>query len=71
MAGISRILPATYGLDGIRRVLIVGQGFTPGSVLRLEVRQRGDRVIPALDPTAPVGRVADANDRYTYCASRR
>ncbi len=28
VASISRILPATYGLDGIRRVLIVGQGFS-------------------------------------------
>jgi ABC-2 type transport system permease protein len=28
VAGISRILPPTYGLDGIRRVLIEGQGFT-------------------------------------------
>src|SRR5437016_6101745 len=28
LASISRILPATYGLDGIRRVLIVGQGFS-------------------------------------------
>jgi ABC-2 type transport system permease protein len=28
VAGISRLLPATYGLDGIRRVLIVGQGFS-------------------------------------------
>ena len=27
LAHISRILPATYGLDGIRRVLIEGQGF--------------------------------------------
>ena len=27
LAYISRILPATYGLDGIRRVLIEGQGF--------------------------------------------
>jgi ABC-2 type transport system permease protein len=27
LAHISRILPATYGLDGIRRVLIQGQGF--------------------------------------------
>ncbi|HEX8137961.1 MAG TPA: ABC transporter permease [Pyrinomonadaceae bacterium] len=26
MAGVSRILPPTYGLDGIRRVLIEGQG---------------------------------------------
>jgi ABC-2 type transport system permease protein len=31
-SGISSILPATYGLDGIRRVLIQGQGFA-------EVRQ--------------------------------
>src|ERR1043166_6646517 len=28
VANISRVLPATYGLDGIRRVLIEGQGFT-------------------------------------------
>ncbi len=28
LAGISRILPPTYGLDGIRRVLIEGQGFS-------------------------------------------
>src|SRR6266478_3831567 len=28
VASISRVLPATYGLDGIRRVLIVGQGFS-------------------------------------------
>ncbi len=28
VASISRILPATYGLDGIRRVLIVGQGLS-------------------------------------------
>ncbi|HEX5704505.1 MAG TPA: ABC transporter permease [Pyrinomonadaceae bacterium] len=28
LAHISRILPATYGLDGIRRVLIEGQGFS-------------------------------------------
>src|SRR6266851_293754 len=28
VASISRILPATYGLDGIRRVLLVGQGFS-------------------------------------------
>jgi ABC-2 type transport system permease protein len=28
VAGISRILPATYGLDGIRRVLIEGQTFS-------------------------------------------
>jgi ABC-2 type transport system permease protein len=28
VASISRILPPTYGLDGIRRVLIEGQGFT-------------------------------------------
>src|ERR1041384_2232978 len=27
VANISRVLPATYGLDGIRRVLIEGQGF--------------------------------------------
>ena len=27
VAGISRILPPTYGLDGIRRVLIEGEGF--------------------------------------------
>jgi ABC-2 type transport system permease protein len=27
IANISRVLPATYGLDGIRRVLIEGQGF--------------------------------------------
>jgi len=27
VAKISRILPPTYGLDGIRRVLIEGQGF--------------------------------------------
>lgn len=28
VGNISRILPPTYGLDGIRRVLIEGQGFT-------------------------------------------
>jgi ABC-2 type transport system permease protein len=28
VAQISRILPPTYGLDGIRRVLIEGQGFS-------------------------------------------
>jgi len=28
VANISRILPPTYGLDGIRRVLIEGQGFS-------------------------------------------
>jgi len=28
VANISRVLPATYGLDGIRRVLIEGQGFS-------------------------------------------
>ena len=28
VANISRLLPPTYGLDGIRRVLIEGQGFT-------------------------------------------
>jgi ABC-2 type transport system permease protein len=28
VAGISRILPPTYGLDGIRRVLIEGEGFS-------------------------------------------
>lgn len=28
VAGVSRILPATYGLDGIRRVLIEGQTFS-------------------------------------------
>jgi ABC-2 type transport system permease protein len=28
VSSISRILPPTYGLDGIRRVLIEGQGFT-------------------------------------------
>ncbi|HEY6047135.1 MAG TPA: ABC transporter permease [Pyrinomonadaceae bacterium] len=28
VGSISRILPPTYGLDGIRRVLIEGQGFT-------------------------------------------
>jgi ABC-2 type transport system permease protein len=28
VSSISRILPPTYGLDGIRRVLIQGQGFT-------------------------------------------
>src|SRR5262249_1200118 len=28
VANISRALPATYGLDGIRRVLIEGQGFS-------------------------------------------
>ena len=28
VASISRVLPPTYGLDGIRRVLIEGQGFT-------------------------------------------
>jgi ABC-2 type transport system permease protein len=28
LASISRILPPTYGLDGIRRVLIEGQGLT-------------------------------------------
>ena len=27
VASVSRVLPATYGLDGIRRVLIEGQGF--------------------------------------------
>jgi ABC-2 type transport system permease protein len=27
VANISRVLPPTYGLDGIRRVLIEGQGF--------------------------------------------
>ena len=27
VANVSRILPPTYGLDGIRRVLIEGQGF--------------------------------------------
>jgi len=27
VAGISRILPPTYGLEGIRRVLIEGEGF--------------------------------------------
>jgi ABC-2 type transport system permease protein len=32
VANISRVLPATYGLDGIRRVLIEGHGF-------MEVRQ--------------------------------
>ena len=28
VANISKILPPTYGLDGIRRVLIEGQGFS-------------------------------------------
>src|SRR5260370_18903060 len=28
VASVSRILPPTYGLDGIRRVLIEGQGFS-------------------------------------------
>jgi ABC-2 type transport system permease protein len=27
VASVSRVLPATYGLDGLRRVLIEGQGF--------------------------------------------
>ena len=28
LGGVSRLLPGTYGLDGLRRVLIQGQGFT-------------------------------------------
>ena len=28
LGGVSRFLPGTYGLDGLRRVLIQGQGFT-------------------------------------------
>jgi ABC-2 type transport system permease protein len=28
VSGISRVLPSTYGLDGIRRVLLEGQGLS-------------------------------------------
>src|ERR1700712_4479082 len=47
--------------------LIGGQCVQPGGILSLQLRERGDRVIPALDPVAPVGRAADANDRLAIC----
>src|SRR5271156_931655 len=40
-----------------------GQCVQPCRILLLEAREAGDCVVPALDPTAPVDRTADANDR--------
>src|SRR5208283_4355206 len=51
------------GLGHSAVLLVVRQRFQPGGILSLQLRQRGDRVIPALDPASPVGRAADANDR--------
>jgi hypothetical protein len=51
------------GLGQSAVLLVLWQRFQPGGILSLQLRQRGDRVIPALDPASPVGRAADANDR--------
>src|SRR5271163_3793018 len=52
--------------QGLRRgavLLIVRQRIQPAAILHLEFRERGNRIVPALDPAAPIGRTADANDR--------
>src|ERR1700722_7081940 len=52
--------------QGLRRgavLLIIRQCVQPVAILLLEVHKSGNRIIPALDPAAPIGRSADANDR--------
>ena len=44
-------------------MLIVRQRFQPGGVLPLKVTERGDRIVPALDPTTAVRWTAHADDR--------
>src|ERR1039458_9191647 len=48
-------------------LLIVGQRVQPGAILGLHVNEPGDGVIPSLDPAAPVGRTAYADDGYAGC----
>ena len=42
---------------------IVRQRIQPAAILQLEFRERGDRIVLAPDPAAPISRTADANDR--------
>jgi hypothetical protein len=42
---------------------IVRQCIQPAAILHLEFRERGDRIVPALDPAAPIDRTAAASDR--------
>src|ERR1700733_7812923 len=44
-------------------LLIVRQCIQPAAIFHLEFCERGDRIVPALDPAGPIGRPADANDR--------
>src|ERR1035437_3227353 len=48
-------------------LLIVGQRVQPGVILGLHVNEPDDGVIPSLDPAAPVGRTACADDGYAGC----
>src|SRR5258708_27855143 len=44
-------------------LLIVGECLQPGGILSLRRREFGERVVPALDPAAPIGRPARADHR--------
>jgi len=56
----------TQGLTGSAVLLIIGQRLPPVAILGLQLDESSDGVIPPLDPAAPVGCAASANDR---CAS--
>src|SRR6202021_1375427 len=55
------------GLGERTVLLIVRQRIQPACILGLQLRGRGDGVVPPLDPGAPVGGAACANHR---CACR-
>src|SRR5882757_4462183 len=54
--------------QGLRRgavLLIVRQRIQPAAILHLEFGERGDRIVPALDPAAPIDRTAYTDN---WCA---
>ena len=54
--------PQSLGRGAV--LLIVGQRLQPGAILRLQFREPGDGVVPALDTAPAVPRPADVNDRF-------